>query len=287
MTAAVGARNLFKVDAGVVHALMQARYQNPSAGQFLSEDPVFLGDQRQQVLTDPQSFNAYSYAEGNPITGSDPSGRAILTQAQRAASLAASQAISNLYSAMAQGAQNAAQSTVSSFVSGYRQYASGVNTAINNPTGAYQSIKKGKNSALENVGIGVGAAGFILSLGNGFGAAGDAAQLATRATEINGVLDPIAQSMRTTAVLRTATGDIVAGGGRDLTGAQIESLLPGESAANPMPGAHAEVTAITQALNSGSSPQILGTSRAICASCQAYIQSQGGTLIDPFTAIWK
>jgi RHS repeat-associated protein len=28
----------------------QARYQNPSAGQFLSEDPVFLGDPRQQVL---------------------------------------------------------------------------------------------------------------------------------------------------------------------------------------------------------------------------------------------
>jgi hypothetical protein len=43
MIAAVGARNLSKFDAGVVHALMQARYQNSSRGQFISEDPVFLG----------------------------------------------------------------------------------------------------------------------------------------------------------------------------------------------------------------------------------------------------
>src|SRR5262249_27916320 len=54
---------------------MQARYQNSSRGQFISEDPVFLGDPRQQVLTDPQTLNSYSYANDNPITKSDPSGR--------------------------------------------------------------------------------------------------------------------------------------------------------------------------------------------------------------------
>jgi RHS repeat-associated protein len=75
MTAAVGPRNLFKVDAGVVHALMQARYQNSSRGQFISQDPVFLGDPRQKVLTVPQSLNSYSYANDNPITKSDPNGR--------------------------------------------------------------------------------------------------------------------------------------------------------------------------------------------------------------------
>src|SRR5712671_790038 len=74
MTAAVGARNLFKVDAGVVHALLQARYYDGSKGEFLSEDPVFLGDPKQQVLTDPQSLNSYSYANDNPITKSDPTG---------------------------------------------------------------------------------------------------------------------------------------------------------------------------------------------------------------------
>jgi RHS repeat-associated protein len=53
---------------------MQARYQDASRGQFLSEDPVSLGDPRQQVLTDPQSLNSYSYANDNPITKSDPNG---------------------------------------------------------------------------------------------------------------------------------------------------------------------------------------------------------------------
>jgi RHS repeat-associated protein len=77
MTAAGGgARNLFKVDAGVVFALLQARYYDGSKGEFLSEDPVFLGDPKQQTLTDPQSLNSYSYADDNPITKSDPTGQA-------------------------------------------------------------------------------------------------------------------------------------------------------------------------------------------------------------------
>jgi len=75
MTAA-GARNLFEVDTDVVHALMQARYYDGSKGEFLSEDPVFLGDPRQQNLADPQSLNSYSYANDNPINRSDPTGRA-------------------------------------------------------------------------------------------------------------------------------------------------------------------------------------------------------------------
>jgi hypothetical protein len=39
MTVAVGARNIFKVDADVVHALMQARYQSSSGGQFILDVP--------------------------------------------------------------------------------------------------------------------------------------------------------------------------------------------------------------------------------------------------------
>src|ERR1700694_4272927 len=90
MTAAVGARNLFKVDTGVVHALLQARYYDGSKGEFLSEDPVFLAignrDQVKQLsqqdqqlwLADPQSLNSYSYANDNPTTKSDPTGRTYL-----------------------------------------------------------------------------------------------------------------------------------------------------------------------------------------------------------------
>jgi RHS repeat-associated protein len=53
---------------------MQARYQNPNRGQFLSEDPVFLGNPKDQNLQVPQSLNVYGYANGNPITLKDPSG---------------------------------------------------------------------------------------------------------------------------------------------------------------------------------------------------------------------
>jgi hypothetical protein len=42
----------------------------------LSEDPIFLGDPKQQNLRDPQSLNSYSYANDNPITRSDPTGLA-------------------------------------------------------------------------------------------------------------------------------------------------------------------------------------------------------------------
>jgi len=99
MTAAVGARNLFKVDAGVVHALLQARYYDGSKGEFLSEDPVFLavGTPKlteilnrvngapnrdgqaalQQFLADPQLMNSYGYARDNPVINKDPTGEII------------------------------------------------------------------------------------------------------------------------------------------------------------------------------------------------------------------
>jgi RHS repeat-associated protein len=54
---------------------LHARYLNSTNGQFLSEDSVFWGDPKRQVLTDPQSLNSYSYANDNPITNKDPNGR--------------------------------------------------------------------------------------------------------------------------------------------------------------------------------------------------------------------
>jgi RHS repeat-associated protein len=53
---------------------LQTRYYDSSRGQFLTQDPVFLGDPRAQNLSDPQSLNAYSYAEDNPTTKKDPNG---------------------------------------------------------------------------------------------------------------------------------------------------------------------------------------------------------------------
>jgi RHS repeat-associated protein len=53
---------------------LNARYYNGTTGKFLSQDPVFWGDPKSQALTNPQSFNTYSYANGNPIVNEDPSG---------------------------------------------------------------------------------------------------------------------------------------------------------------------------------------------------------------------
>jgi RHS repeat-associated protein len=57
---------------------LNARYYQAGQGQFISEDPVFLGDPKQQNLRDPQSINTYSYSENNPITRTDADGKASL-----------------------------------------------------------------------------------------------------------------------------------------------------------------------------------------------------------------
>jgi RHS repeat-associated protein len=46
-----------------------ARYYDSSRGQFLSQDPVFWGDPKQQNLQDPQSLNAYSYSDDSKRQG--------------------------------------------------------------------------------------------------------------------------------------------------------------------------------------------------------------------------
>lgn len=62
-------------DQGSQLSYLNARYYSGSQGQFLSQDPIFTGDPRQQNLPDPQSLNAYSYSDDNPITKSDPGGK--------------------------------------------------------------------------------------------------------------------------------------------------------------------------------------------------------------------
>jgi tRNA(Arg) A34 adenosine deaminase TadA len=108
---------------------------------------------------------------------------------------------------------------------------------------------------------------------------------AARAAEIHGALDPIAQGMRTTAVLETSAGRIIAGGARDLTPAQRALVGPGEIAAR-LPGAHAEVTALRAAEGLGATPQSMAVTRAICPECAAAITQSGGVLTSPTTVEW-
>ena len=69
---------LYDQDTGLNY--LNARYQDPAAGRFISEDPIFLGvgtlgKSQVNLLLDPQQMNGYGYARDNPIVNSDPSGR--------------------------------------------------------------------------------------------------------------------------------------------------------------------------------------------------------------------
>jgi RHS repeat-associated protein len=69
---------------------LNARYYNPSQGQFISQDPVsqqlgnpaqiasLVDESQQTLLMDPQALNLYSYGEDNPLSNSDPAGKAII-----------------------------------------------------------------------------------------------------------------------------------------------------------------------------------------------------------------
>ena len=80
-------RNRVEIDAGVVPALLNARYYESTRGQFIAQDPSFLsvgdpsqvkqltGRDQQAFLADPQQMNSYSYGRDNPITNKDQNGK--------------------------------------------------------------------------------------------------------------------------------------------------------------------------------------------------------------------
>jgi RHS repeat-associated protein len=47
---------------------LNARYYDSARGQFTTEDPIFLGNPKDQNLENPQALNSYAYANDNPIS---------------------------------------------------------------------------------------------------------------------------------------------------------------------------------------------------------------------------
>jgi hypothetical protein len=110
--------------------------------------------------------------------------------------------------------------------------------------------------------------------------------LQRRAQQIHNILHPIPRKLRTTAALSTDGPTIVGGGAvKDLARAQVAGLQPGEIPAK-LPGAHAEVTVLTEVLKRALRPRLLATTRDICPDCQQYIESLGGRLTSETTAIF-
>ncbi len=102
--------------------------------------------------------------------------------------------------------------------------------------------------------------------------------LATREEEIHGVLDPIAQSMRTTAVADVTNADgtistLVSSSRNTLAPAQRAVLQPGETA---VAGAgHAEETILNAAQQNGQTVNTMGVSRTPCPTCQQKLDQAG------------
>jgi hypothetical protein len=111
--------------------------------------------------------------------------------------------------------------------------------------------------------------------------------LTDRVNELHeGILDPIAEGQRTTAVLTTDGPNVVgAGAEQDLTPRQRGMLEPGEVPA-ASPGDHAEVTTLREADTRGLTPSELEASRDICDRCKAEIEARGGKVIGPRRAVF-
>ena len=247
-----------------------ARYMGGKLSRFKSPDQ--LGGN----VGDPQSWNRYSYARNNPLNVVDPDGRAGLGTV----AYTLSQTVPLITSTLGITPQQ---------LGSYAQLAAGSIGVAAAAIGGAQVGGAGlfvaaTDAVHSSIAVGVGGAGVAAVSG--------ASPVVGRAAQIHGVLDPIAQEMRTTAVLETTGGKIVAGGGRDLGPAQRALVGPGEVAAK-LPGAHAEVTAIRQAQQLNVSPQSLqiygrvdGT-RPICPNCAETIRATGGTVTGPTTATWE
>lgn len=135
------------------------------------------------------------------------------------------------------------------------------------------------------IGIGGLAAGPLFAGADAADAAD--AGLQSAADAVHGVLDPIAQEMRTTAVIRPQTGagnmvDVFAGSGRGLTAAQKEliSQMGGIVAPN-IPDADAEVTALEYVQSQGWNPVAGAASRPVCPICTNILVKNGANMVGP------
>lgn len=234
-------------DAATGLVYMQQRYYDAQIGRFLSVDPVAAREKG-------DNFNRYGYASNNPYRFADPSGREAVgarwLQQNKAFSAATAKMPGSNAPALAFGGAVLLAPVAIPVVQ----------AAIANPAAVVEAaITAGEMAAGDALGAGTLAA--------------TTAALASRAEEIHGALDSIAQRMRTTAVAATEEGISVVGSSeRSLSASQKAMLGPNEIAATG-PG-HAEVTAVNAAKELGLTPTAVGASRQVCDDCQKYLDDR-------------
>jgi hypothetical protein len=250
-------------------AISNARYYDPELGRFIQPDSVI------QDLSNPQSYNRYAYCVNNPLRYNDPTGHDYFYGRSGDGQwglVNGPYAYMNARSTLGQmGA--AFYNTIPLLDNTIYQVSRPVNAVFDTAGNAVHDVvllTTGDEQLAQNgralpllVGGEVGAIGKVESA---TATVEKVTSLQERANELHGLLDPVAQRRRTTAVTATAEGvTYVSSSEKRLSAAQQAALKPGEVAAVG-PG-HAEVTGINAAKAAGNTPTATAASRPICPTC--------------------
>ncbi|KAA0248700.1 MAG: hypothetical protein DYG91_14790 [Chloroflexi bacterium CFX7] len=262
-----------------------ARYYRGPTGRFNAPD-LLSGS-----AGDAESWNRYTYARNNPLKYVDPDGNATaLAEALAGAFERAGAALQSAGAALnGGGATGVALDTALSSAGGLIGGAGDmfrVGDAVGDAIGSGADGDEMLRAAAADTGRASALALTMAAPFSGVGRTSVADELAAKAGQVHGTLDPIAQAQRTTAVLRSNVGDIVAGGGRDLTPAQRALVARNGDVAARLPGAHAEVTALQRAKLMGATPKALTTTRPFCPTCMKVITDANGKVISRTFAEW-
>jgi RHS repeat-associated protein len=236
----------------------KARVYDPISGRFLQTDPIGSKD----------DLDLYAYTHDDPVNGTDPTGNQTFPQEfySAPATLPSAQTYQQAGHAYGVWSSTVVAKNVEIPTCSIPATCAAEQAAGQLPRG---DITRGD---LVTVGTaGLDGVGFALK---GMTLPADIASLTSRANTIHGALDPIAQSMRTTAVVQTADGATFVGSSQKLLSpAQRALLQPGEVAAQG--AGHAEMTAVRAAEAAGQTPVAVGVSRTPCAACAAELAKKG------------